>query len=68
MIIVKHFQYHYGLPYGTAKAAVNHMTRIMASGLAKHQVRVNAVAPSLAKPADPSLITPAMEKVTEIYI
>lgn len=37
-------QYHYGLPYGTAKAALNHMTRIMASGMAKKGVRINAVA------------------------
>jgi len=54
--------YHYGLPYGTAKAALNHMTRIMASGMAKKGVRINAVAPSLTKPDDPSLITEAMEK------
>ena len=54
--------YHYGLPYGTAKAALNHMTRIMAAGLAKKGVRINAVAPSLTKPDDPSLITEAMEK------
>merc|ERR1711976_883844 len=38
--------YHLGLSYGTSKAAVNHMTRIMASGLAKKGVRVNAVCPA----------------------
>jgi len=58
--------YHFGLPYGTAKAAVNHMTRIMAAGLAKHGIRVNAVAPSLIKPDDPSIITEAMQKGYDI--
>ena len=54
--------YHLGLPYGTAKAAINHMTRIMSAGMAKHGVRINAVAPSLVKPDDPSLITEQMQK------
>ena len=54
--------YHFGLPYGTAKAAVNHMTQIMAAHLAKKGVRVNAVAPALTRADDPSIITEAMEK------
>ncbi len=58
--------YHYGLPYGTAKAALNHMTKIMASGMAKKGVRINAVAPSLTKPDDPSIITEDMQKWYDI--
>jgi 3-oxoacyl-[acyl-carrier protein] reductase len=34
-----------GTPYGTSKAGVAHLTRIMAMDLAVHGVRVNAIAP-----------------------
>jgi glucose 1-dehydrogenase len=35
------------LPYNTAKAAINHMSRTMANELTQHRIRVNVVEPGL---------------------
>lgn len=37
--------FYFSSAYGTSKAAVNHLTRLMALELSRHKIRVNALAP-----------------------
>lgn len=48
------------MPYDTSKAGVHHLTKIMASELAKYHINVNAVAPTW-------ILTPMMASKPKSY-
>lgn len=48
-----------GAHYAASKAAVSHLTRVLAYELGAHGIRVNCVAPSTAPP-DPSMVPPEL--------
>jgi NAD(P)-dependent dehydrogenase (short-subunit alcohol dehydrogenase family) len=51
-----------GLGYGIAKAAVTHMTRIMALDLAPHGIRVNAIGPGSVPRPESGLSGPGVDR------